>query len=133
MPAVTSGPNQWLRFKCMDHPTVLILFVEHLLSPLTFSLLCTHVQLGRDPLIYGKDPSFTLSLFLSLTFSLLTVRFKPKNPHSGLNPKAIGHKRGPLLPHTLTSCGSFLHHLLIFLLHFCFLLVQFPSWRSWRT
>ena len=24
-------------------------------------------------------------------------------------------------------------HLLIFLVHFCFLLVQFRSWRSWRT
>jgi len=67
MPAVTSAPNQRPRFKCTDHPTVLILFVEHLLSPLTFSLLCTHVQLGRDPLIYGKDPSFTLSPSLSLS------------------------------------------------------------------
>jgi len=68
-----------------------------------------------------------------LSLSLLTVRFKPKNPHSGLNPKAIGHKGGPLLPHTLTCSGSFLLQLLIFLVHFCFLIVQFRSWRSRRT
>lgn len=51
----------------------------------------------QRPFLYALPLSFSLSLL-----SLLTVRFKPKNPHSGLNPKAIGHKRGPLLPHTLT-------------------------------
>jgi len=44
-------------------------------SLLRFLSLLQHVQLGRDPLIYGKDSSFiflSLSLSLSVTFSLLS-------------------------------------------------------------
>ncbi|KAK7321452.1 hypothetical protein VNO77_32109 [Canavalia gladiata] len=114
MPAVTSGRNERSRFRCTDDPTVLILCVEH---TLTFSLLCTHVQLGRGPLIYGKDPSFTLSLFLSHHCAFQTQKSSLGSQSESDRPQ----KRA--FTSTLVSlCGCFIHSCFdipVFLFVFC--------------
>ncbi|KAK7276163.1 hypothetical protein RIF29_17298 [Crotalaria pallida] len=99
MPAVTSDTNLRSRFTRTANPTS---------------------ELGRDPLIYGKDPSFTLSLFNSyLTHSSFLFISRPKNPYlGGLILKVIAHKTGPFLqlPNKHSSffllSSSFIHILL---------------------
>ena len=100
---------------------------KHSLSPLSLSLSssATMSSLVGTSLYMAKTLRLraSLSLSLSLSLSFFTVPFKPKNPHLGLNPKAIGHKRGPLLPYTLSLvCGSFVH---IFWYFFFFVLFSF--------
>ncbi|WVY93090.1 hypothetical protein V8G54_032178 [Vigna mungo] len=68
-------PNNGPDFSRTEDPTVKMVSSAHntitwIFSLLSFLSLLQHVQLGRDPLIYGKDSSF---IFLSLSFSLSSL------------------------------------------------------------